>query len=156
MKRAFLGFLFAVVSVSWIFGVAVPAALAGDGWHSGCAQCSGGYRSCCDWLCPVHVVDGCTICNWRRTWWGPNALATPLRQYYIPRPPECSQCDGYKYGYVLGSYPAADSCVAADSAISPDAAAGFWPGHFERLGQIRNELDELGPASMPRHAPPGR
>ncbi len=153
MKRAFLQLFIAAASLAGLFGVASPDCLACEGCSTCGSHCAGA-SYCCGWLCPYHVIDGCTICNWRRTWWGPNALATPLRQYYIPRPPECSQCDGYKYGYVLGSYPAADSSMRPDSAISPDATAGFWPGHFERLGHIRNELDVLGPVGLPGHASP--
>src|SRR5438874_11419758 len=58
-----------------------------------------------------RLVDGCTRCAWRRTWWGPNALATPLREYYVPRPPQCCNCDGLfdGCGYTVGeSYASCD------------------------------------------------
>ena len=89
--------------------------------------------------------------------------------YYIPRPPECGECDGYKYGLVLGSYPADDSqfgpdgmkheakTIGAGATIPPQALVGFSPARFERLGQIRNELDVVSPTGAPaRPAAPVR
>src|SRR5262245_56410818 len=41
------------------------------------------------------IVDGHTRYMWARTWYGPNALATPLRDYYIPRMPvPCDHISG--------------------------------------------------------------
>jgi len=47
----------------------------------------------------------------------------------------------------------------AGSEISPEAAAGFSPAPFERLGKVRNELDVVGPVGAPasgRAAAPAR
>jgi hypothetical protein len=98
---------------------------------------------------PAHrgLFDGSTRYNWARTWHAPNALATPLNQYFIPRTPGncgsgstytawCSGCGPY------GGVP-----------YPPGASAGFEPVQFERLGQVPNELDLLGGVAMPAGAP---
>jgi hypothetical protein len=146
MKRAFATYLLAAMPIFGAFGTAIPSCAAWGGGTSCCSTCDSDW-SCCPWLndiCHFRLVDDCTHCAWRRTWYGPNALATPLRQYYIPRPQECSDCDGCAAGYVLGSFPA--ERVALTSEVSPAAAAGFSPARFERLGQLRNELDVINPA----------
>jgi hypothetical protein len=157
MKRASLGF-FAVFSllVGGLMAL-TPACLADESvsCSSSCSSsdCGGSCCCCCSIckaICNFRLVDDCTLCAWHRTWYGPNALATPIRMYYIPRPPECSECDGYKYGLVLESVPA--ERVVMSSEVSPAAAAGFWPAEYERLGHIRNELDVPGAAGSTNRA----
>jgi hypothetical protein len=153
MKRAFVTSLLAALPLLGVFGAATPACMAWDAWNSCCSTCRDNrcYRWC-DAVCNFRLVDECTHCAWRRTWYGPNALATPLRQYYIPRPPECSDCDGYAAGYVLENFPAESGHVVVSTVVSPEAAAGFSPARFERLGQIPNELDVVGAIPAPGRA----
>jgi hypothetical protein len=154
MKRAFSKLILAGSMLFGLFAAATPDCHAWDGYGS----CS----PCCCWPNDWHVVDCYTRCAWRRTWYGPNALATPLREYYVPRPPACCWCgdhmDGVRGGrdyFVGGSYAMAncanceDRNVAMGSEISPEAAAGFSPAQFERLGKVRNELDVVGPIGAP-------
>ena len=84
--------------------------------------------------CPAY--PGETLHAWRRTWHGPNALETPLRGYYVPR--LAGRCDRQFCSYFEASFP-------------PQAAVGFEPLRFERLGQIPNDLDLGGdlPAAVP-------
>lgn len=124
--------------------------------------------NCCDRICQFQLVDGCTKCAWSRTWNSPNALATPLRRYYVPRPPQCCWCDGC--GNRDGHWSAGNSPLDATNCqsrtiqsgndISSSAAAGFSPAQFERLGKIPNELDVAGPTgganSPARPAAPAR
>ena len=124
--------------------------------------------------------DGSTICAWRRTWHGPNALATPLRSYYMPRVPSycCGHSDGIPGPVVYGSgciayangcngcvdgcgcsvgesfaMPGGASCQCQNGPVSsaypPEAAIGFQPTQFERLGRIANELDPPAAAGTP-------
>jgi hypothetical protein len=96
---------------------------------------------------------------WARTWYGPNALATPLNDYFIPRSPENCNSTGYGHGGCqcgvmnagpnqYGAYPypvAANIC--------------FEPAQFEHLGKIPNELEMVGmgfPAGTPIPAPAPR
>ena len=136
----------------------------GSNYRSDCCVCRCCDRCCCccDRICQFRVVDGCTKCAWSRTWHGPNALATPLREYYVPRPPQCcwysgcAACYGNSNGATWDS-PVDSNCqnrtVLAGTEVSPEAAAGFSPSQFERLGKIRNELDIVGPIGG---AAPGR
>src|SRR5438045_4123539 len=80
----------------------------------------------------------------------PNSLSSPLTQYDVPRPPQCCWYNGCAACYGISIGPTwttsvgtnCQSCiVAAGSEVSPEAAAGFSPAQFERLGKIRNELD---------------
>lgn len=161
MNRAFHRILFAVMPA---LGLLLTASSACQAWddRSCCSNCgSQDCRVCrwCDAICRFQLADGSTHCAWRRTWYGPNALATPLRPYYIPRPPECSNCDGYAAGYVLGNFPAPDRNVVVSPDVAPEAGEGFSPAQYERLGKIRNELDIAGPLGGPatsRGGPPGR
>lgn len=137
---------------------------------SSCCVCRWCDRCCygCDQVCQFRLVDGCTKCAWARTWHGPNALATPLREYYIPRPPQCCWYNGCAgcYGNSNGptwDVPADTNCqnrvALAGTEVSPEAAAGFWPAQSERLGRIHNELDIVGPIGGPvpgRPIAPGR
>jgi hypothetical protein len=115
--------------------------------------------TCCDEACHFRLIDGCTKCAWSRTWNAPYALATPLRQYYIPRPP---QCCFYQHGCMPNTgnpggadweAPADTDCpnrkTLASTDVSPEASAGFWPAQSERLGKVRNELDVVGPIGAP-------
>jgi hypothetical protein len=151
MNRAFRRILLAVAP---ILGLLLTASSACQAWD--CSSCSPSYcsKDCCvcrwcDAACNFRVIDGATHCAWRRTWYGPYAPATPLRQYYIPRPPECSNCNGYAGGYVLGNFAASDRNVVVSSAISAEACEGFAPAQYEKLGKIRNELDIAGPIGGP-------
>jgi hypothetical protein len=164
MKRAFSTLILAGSALFGLFAAATSNCYAWDGGGS-CSDC--GY-----WPDDWHLVDCYTRCAWRRTWYGPNALATPLREYYVPRPPACcwngshlGGADG-RYDYCAGECYAMPNCascenrnVAMGSEISPEAAAGFSPAQFERLGKVRNELDVAGPVSAPaqsRAAAPAR
>jgi hypothetical protein len=179
MKHAHFKLILAAFSLMGACETAIPVCLAGE-MESGC-DCGSNYWSdccvcrfcdrcscCCDRICQFRVVDGCTKCAWSRTWHAPNALATPLRQYYIPRPPQCCWYNGCAacYGNAGGAtwdVPCDANCqnrmTLASSEVSADAAAGFSPSQFERLGKIRNELDVVGPMGGPapgRGAAPGR
>jgi hypothetical protein len=47
----------------------------------------------------------------------------------------------------------------ASTQAAPEAAVGFYPVQFERLGKVRNELDVVGPIGGPaggRAAAPSR
>lgn len=85
------------------------------------------------------VFDGSTLYAWERTWHGPNALATPLGQYYIPRTPGFCNFDGYANE---GGCPAGAVCNGNGALPFPkEAGVGFEPVQFERLGQVPNDLD---------------
>ncbi len=142
----------------------------GSNYWSNCCVCRwcDGCCTACDKVCRFRLVDGCTKCAWSRTWHGPNALATPLRQYYTPRPPQCCWCDGCAgcNGCVNGAafeVPCDRTCQSrlnvASIEVSPEAAAGFTPAQAERLGKVRNELDVVAPFGAPapsRGAGPAR
>lgn len=87
---------------------------------------------------------GCFIdCNtryqWARTWHAPNALATPLSRYFIPR--KLGRCgSGARYA----SWNECSHTAEYGAPYPPEAAAGFEPEYFERLGQVPNELDLVG------------
>jgi hypothetical protein len=105
--------------------------------------CSGGFG----WDPRYWFYDGHTRCMWHRTWHGPNALATPLRQYYIPRTYAYCCCNGY-------GGPCCHEMCELEAAPVETARVGFEPVQFERLGQIPNELDLAGQipgAAAPRH-----
>jgi hypothetical protein len=147
MKPAFIRSVVAAFAVYGLFAAATPICHAWGGWDWY------GSSGCC---CPEQykIVNCYTRCAWKRTWHAPNALDTPLRQYYIPRPPACCWPDGSAYGCgyaVEGSFDSFDylKCQCQnDSAnrplVAPDASTGFSPAGFERLGQVRNELDVVG------------
>ena len=92
--------------------------------------------------------------------------APAAAQYYIPRPPQCCWYNGCEPcmanpGGAGWEMPADTNCpnrtVLVSTDVSPEAAAGFSPMQFERLGKVRNELDVLGAAGTPGRAPaPGR
>jgi hypothetical protein len=110
------------------------------------------------WAC-----DCATLGAWKRTWHGPNPLATPLRGYFVPRWP--GRCDRDNYsngrGYAVGTGCAASVVrenhvghVAAGWAYPPEAGMGFEPVMFERLGQVPNDfalggVEPAGPPSRP-------
>jgi hypothetical protein len=73
--------------------------------------------------------DSATIHAWRRTFHGPNVLATPLRGYFIPRRPTC-----------LGAGMGFDYTAGAGPCESPQPQSWLEPAAFERLGQIPNEF----------------
>jgi hypothetical protein len=87
---------------------------------------------------------------WARTWYGPNALDTPLRDYYVPRTPVDIDCANYAGG--LGSQNGGPEGAPNQYGARPypaTAAYGFEPTQFERLGKIPNELDALGAGFPP-------
>ena len=107
-----------------------------------------------------HAFDGTTLCRWRRTWHGPNAVWTPLNAYYIPRPADPCEYGGYGNG--CGA--AVDGGNVLENEIGYDSEQavpyGFTetpglPAGLERLGQIPNDLGIAGgaPAAPVR---PGR
>jgi hypothetical protein len=108
------------------------------------------------WACGPYccIVDGHTRYMWARTWYGPNALATPLNDYFIPRCPD--NCSGNVSGYGHGG------CQSGEMNAGPTmygnypypiaANASFYPVQFEHLGRIPNELEAAG-FGMPAGAP---
>jgi hypothetical protein len=104
-----------------------------------------------------RVFDGQTRYMWSRTWHGPNALATPLTEYYIPRTPGDCNSDGYAG---VGCQKRVAAAVPVQYGARPygaDAVTGFEPLQFERLGRVPNEMDiggnlalPAGPAAAPR------
>jgi hypothetical protein len=123
--------------------VVVPAenCAAGD-WWSCC---------CCGWHGHGQVFDGTTRCKWSRTWHARNDVMLPLSGFYVPRPIDPCDYNGY-HGYgghhcgdvVAGSYAA--ECMEHYEAVGGadcSNAPGLHPG-FERLGQIPNDLAIAG------------
>jgi hypothetical protein len=113
---------------------AIPSAcLAGGsaGCHQGC------------W----PLVDCSTRCAWHRTWHGPNALATPLNAYFIPRVftgcgyEDCAGRCGCR-NVVAESYhtiwPTDSECDGACDCCPGDLELEL-PG-LERLGQVPNDI----------------
>jgi hypothetical protein len=170
--KSVLAAVAAISAVIAVHGTPTPICLAGEA-ESCCSDCSdcgsncGICRwcdcccTCCDRVCQFRLIDGCTKCAWSRTWHGPNALATPLREYYIPRPPQCCCYNGCEpcmanpggAGWEMPADTNYPSRMTLTSEVSPEAAAGFSPAQFERLGKVRNELDVLGAAGTPARAP---
>lgn len=151
MKRDCRKFL--VVLATFVAALTAQASncLAWYDWIPGC--------DCCRRCCEFRLVNGCTRCAWRRTWYGPNALATPLNPYFIPRPAQCCNCGGLfdGCGYAVNeSYGTCDGerCDTASAAnvYPPELGDAFGPAKLERLGQIRNEMDMVGAAGGPAHA----
>lgn len=167
MKRAFSATFVALLPFFGALLMHAGASLADECDPAECGQQPNWYR-----FSHWQGFDGSMICAWKRTWHGPNALATPLRSYYMPRVPSycCGHSDGipgpviYGSGYVAYAdgcdrgmdgcgYAISDSFAApagaycqcqngsVSSAYPPEAAVGFQPVQFERLGRIANELD---------------
>ncbi len=151
---------FAVLALVGLLGSASSACVAGGScngpsncWSDNCV-CRCCNRCCCwcDKACQFRLIDGCTKCAWSRTWHASYALDTPLRQYYIPRPPQCCWCGhGAGQGYVSGAswdVPGGTNCpnhaMVAGCDLSADGAMAFAADQSERLGKIPNELDVLG------------
>jgi hypothetical protein len=179
MKPAHFQSVLAAFAIVGTFLAPAPKCLAGDGdscskecpgYWSNCGVCRCCDRCCCfcDKLCQFRLIDGCTKCAWSRTWNAPNALATPLRQYYIPRPPQCCWCNGCNGGMAgpggaTWEMSADTNCPSrmtlASTDISPESAVVISPAQSERLGKVPNELDVVGPiggAAPSRAAAPGR
>jgi hypothetical protein len=76
-----------------------------------------------------QACDTAMMCAWRRTFYAQNALATPLRGYFILRSPNCD-CWGAPW-----SGEAAPAC----------ACVPLPPAEFLRLGQIPNDGQVAGP-----------
>ena len=166
---ALFGVIDAVPLSCWA-GEADAACNSGSNYWSTCGICRC-YDRCntgCERICRFRIIDDCTKCAWSRTWHAPNALATPLREYYVPRPPQCCWYNGSAHGYgnIVGAtweMPSDTVCqngiTLASPEVSPETFAGFSPAQFERLGTIRNELDVVGPVGGPaqsRAAAPAR
>jgi len=96
---------------------------------------------------------------WARTWYGPNALATPLNDYFVPRSPENCNSTGYGHGGCqVGVINAGPNQYGAYP-YPVAAAVSFEPAQFEHLGKIPNELEMAGlglPAGAPMAAPAPR
>ncbi len=94
-----------------------------------------------------RLFDGSTRAAWTRTWHGPNALATPICPYDIPR---CCN-DGCPAG-LYGPARCADGIIGSvDASTAVACPITVEPSQFERLGYIPNELG-LGnvlPAASP-------
>lgn len=163
MNRAFFRFILAILPV---FGLspAAPNCLAWEGVASCCPSCHWPH----DW----HLVNCYTRCAWHRTWHGPNALATPLTPYYIPRPPACCWNGGGLLdrdggcGYAVGAAYDMTNDVACENTnvaiiheLPPESHVVFAAVQSERLGKVPNELDVVLPAGAPapsRAAAPAR
>jgi len=114
--------------------------------------------ACFAWCGAGGWHDGHTRYMWSRTFHGPNALATPLNEYFIPRTP--NNCGPATYGCGAGCQE--ESGIACNYGGLPyptAAAAGFDPVQMERLGRVPNELDIVGvigpvaPGAAPPAAP---
>jgi hypothetical protein len=165
MKRVCRPLLFVIAPLI----VFLPPFSACFGW-TGPPPCDPGdtqqcccFCRCCHDLCNYHPVNDCTHWQWERTWWGPYALDTPLRQYYVPRSPSCCGVDGYawqgcRYASPEQLYrPACMNCGDPNClkvAVADAPMDGFSPTQFERLGKLRNELDVPGgPLGNPGRMP---
>ena len=169
MNHAHFKSVLGAIAVIAALGPPAPICLAGeaDSCSSDCSDYWSNCRVChwydccctgCDRVCQFRLIDGCTKCAWSRTWHAPNALATPLPQYYVPRPPQCCRYNGYACCDGNPGGPQWETCAdtncqnratMASTEISPEAAAGFSPSQFERLGKIPNELDVVAPVGGP-------
>jgi hypothetical protein len=112
-----------------------------------------------------RACDQEMIWAWKRTWHAPNALATPLRGYFIPRYP--GRCDREAYA---GGWSCANNLVCAGPGMAQAdcmsqtprwddvrrAGIGFEPVQFERLGQIPNDFGLEGVPPAEASAPRGR
>jgi hypothetical protein len=97
-----------------------------------------------------YFFDGHTRYMWARTWHGPDALATPLNQYFIPRTP--GTCNSRGYIGCIGCQSCVQSGITGQYGAQPypaEAAAGFEPVQFERLGRAPNEMDIGGNTALP-------
>lgn len=158
MKRAGRSLLFACLPLLAAWCCPISAAFAWSGSPPNCSGDSNCQQSCCFCrcchdLCNYHPVDDCTHWQWERTWWGPYALETPLRQYYVPRSPSCCGVDGYSWKggrYASPEQLYRPSCMSCENSecshvvVAATPMDGFYPSQFERLGKIRNELDLAG------------
>ena len=88
-----------------------------------------------------HAFHGRTMHAWHRTWYGQDALNTPLRPYFVPRLPgrcdrdpaagcyEVTACGECAHGSVRGAF------------AYPGPVPQVWSSvPSERLGQIPNDL----------------
>jgi len=175
MKRAAFKFVLAILPLITAFFASAINCRGGETWDSCRSCCSTCYSACaksctpqfcsCDGLrkvCDFRLVDGCTHEAWHRTWNGPYAPNTPLRQYYIPRMPSCWGADGYRWRYQGGKEqyytPNCMDCekLNGESLAAAAPVVGF-PPQSERLGQIHNELDVIsGVATPARVAAPAK
>lgn len=114
---------------------ALAALMFESGTSSACAPCG-------------CLIDCNTKYQWARTWHAPNALATPLSRYFIPR--KLGRCGS---GSSYASWNEGNGNSQYGAPYPPEAAAGFEPEYFERLGQVPNELDLVGGMAMPAGGP---
>ena len=95
------------------------------------------------------AYDWATRAAWHRTWHAPDALNTPLRQYFIPRwPGRCDRAayaDGYEYVDSIDHPAHVQSGVyfmaPCQASAPPPACTACLGVRSERLGQIPNDLD---------------
>lgn len=116
--------------------------------------------------CPgCDLGMACTWRAWKRTWHGPNALATPLRPYSTPRTSawcEYEGCAAHCGSHVeIFSPPVrGDHCGCSGQRAdgSPHSLYGLSVDdcRFERLGQVPNDMElsaGLPAATSARSAP---
>ncbi|HEX4415668.1 MAG TPA: hypothetical protein VH107_18690 [Lacipirellulaceae bacterium] len=131
------------VNLRWFIGLATPLVASFvfqvPSTSSACGPC------CC-------IIDGHTRYMWARTWYGPNALATPLTDYFVPRDPENCHSSNYGHGGCQSDVAPGGPNQYGAYPYPVSAAATFEPPQFEHLGKIPNEL-ELAGAGFPMGAP---
>lgn len=102
------------------------------------------------------AFDGLTLAVWHSTWHAPNALDTPLRQYFIPRSPGHCDRDVYSddYDYVTFTNNGAvnEQGVAyhlpCETRDPLPGCASCLSVRSERIGQIPNDLELGGTAAV--------
>ena len=112
--------------------------------------------NCLGWCGPIGCfIDGHTYHMWARTWNYPNSLDTPVTRYYMPRQPGYCGSDGPVNGMgCQGGVPMGGGGQYGSVPYSVNAAAGFEPVSFERLGRVPNELNLGGGIALPTAGPP--
>jgi hypothetical protein len=130
------------VSLRWLVRFASPLIVLSVLPLSHCGACE---PCCC-------IIDGHTRYMWARTWYGPNALATPLTDYFIPRCTENCHSSGYGQGGCQSGVMNAGPMQYGAYPYPVAANVSFEPAQFEHLGKIPNEL-ELAGAGFPIGGP---
>jgi hypothetical protein len=95
------------------------------------------------------AFHGATFAAWHNTWHGPNALETPLRQYFIPRlPGHCDRAayaENFEYVDSNGDVDPVQDRVDYPAPCSMDNRVAVGTAcltvRSDRLGQIPNDLE---------------